>query len=573
MSFDTGSEVVVGAAPPANQKTERFAAGWSIMPQNICKLAFGLAVCLLSSGLAEAQYSPSHPVVVDMVDRGISYLEKGEPISNGEFVDGGTILVGYTIHKVRADVEHPLVKAGVAKATEIAHSFGKTQAFDHKITYVAAVAALLLCDVDPEKYKPEIEMLRNWFVSTQKPHGGFSYMNVAAGDTSQTQYAILAMWAMNEVGVQTPPENVEATINWLRHFQLPDGAWSYQPTDQLPGLGTKSLATAGLGALLIGGDILRVFGTRGKKQVDDGVPAALRLVVEEKTRSGGAGGSLTRADLEPTIERGVNFQIGNPNPPRLDSRDWYTYWRYSQERYESFLEVARNKQEKSPAWYNQGVEELRRLQDNSGAWGSKHPDHAPNQVATAFSILFLIRSTQKTIGNINEGLLFGGYGLPKDVSAMRQVGDKVVGKGSAASIDDLLKMMEEDDPKASSEENLMDNLKLSTVPETRRAQLARLSRILSNGNALQSEDYKKRRVAARLLSQADDLDFVPAMIYALGDGDRIVWKYAEDGLRLVSRRFDMVLPEDANDSAKKTAIENWKKWYLSLRPDYVFLDP
>jgi hypothetical protein len=156
---------------------------------------------------------------------------------------------------------------------------------------------------------------------------------------------------------------------------------------------------------------------------------------------------------------------------------------------------------------------------------------------------------------------------------MRQVGDKVVGNSSASSIDDLLKMMEEDDPKASSEENLLDNLRLAADPKTRRAQLARLSRILSSNDVLNSENYLKRRVASRLLSQADDLDFVPAMIYALGDPDRIVSKFADDGLRLVSRRLDNILPEDASEGQKKAAIEEWKKWYLSLRPDYIFLEP
>jgi hypothetical protein len=336
---------------------------------------------------------------------------------------------------------------------------------------------------------------------------------------------------------------------------------------------TKSLATAGLGALMIGGDTLRLYGQRQKKRVDDLVPSALKLVVEKKKDKGPEGVTISKDDLQPTIDRGVVWQNGNPATPSLQNRDWYTYWRYSQERYESFLEIVRNKQEKSPGWYNQGVEELRKLQDESGAWGNKHFDHAPNQVATCFSVLFLIRSTQKAIGELSEGMLFGGYGLPKDTSSMRQVGDKVVGNSSASSIDDLLKMMEEDDPKASSEENLLDNLRLAADPKTRRAQLARLSRILSSNDVLNSENYLKRRVASRLLSQADDLDFVPAMIYALGDPDRIVSKFADDGLRLVSRRLDNILPEDASEGQKKAAIEEWKKWYLSLRPDYIFLEP
>lgn len=535
------------------------------------------AVCIILLHLVTdaslAQYSPSHPTVVAMVDRGIAYLEANEAVT-GDFVEGGEILVGYTINKVKGDPDHPAVKKSIERAVHLARSLRTSRLHDHKITYNLAVACLLLCDADPEKYRGEIEMIRDWYVATQKPHGGFSYHDAQAGDTSQTQYAVLALWSMNEIGIAPPVETVEAALNWLMRYQNNDGTWSYQPTDQLRGVGTKSLATAGLGALLIGGDILKLYGTRGKKQIDDGIPAALRLVVEQPERKGGAGGGvLTKADLNPTIERGTNWQAANAGTPPMNTRDWYTYWRYSQERYESFLEIVRNKQEKSPAWYNQGVEQLRQLQDDKGAWGNKHQDHCPPPIATAFSILYLIRSTQKAIGSLNEGLLAGGYGLPDDVSAMRQVGDKVVGGTSASSIDDLLTMMEEDDPKASSEENLLDNLRLSPKPETRRAQLSRLSRILES-NILNDKDYARRRVAARLLSQADDLDFVPAMIYALTDPDLQTSKFAEDGLRLVSRRFDLVAPEgptkEATIAARKAAAENWKKWYQSLRPDYIF---
>lgn len=534
---------------------------------NCCAVLSLITQCCLG------QYSPSHPTVMAMVDKGIAYLEKSDAVG-GEFAEGGEILVGYTINKVKADPDHPIVKKSIAKALELARSLRSAERHDHKVTYNVAVACLLLCDSDPEKHRPEIEMIRDWYVATQRPHGGFTYMEAQAGDTSQTQYAVLALWSMNEVGVTPPVETVELALNWLMRYQNADGTWSYQPTDQLRGLGSKSLATAGMGALLIGGDILKLYGTRGKKQVDDGVPAALRLVTEQPDRKGGASGaSLTKADLNPFIEKGAGWQAANTTPTPFNTRDWYTYWRYSQERYESFLEIVRNKQEKSPAWYNQGVEQLRQLQDDTGAWGNKHADHCPPPVATSFCILYLIRSTQKAIGSLNEGLLAGGYGLPDDVSAMRQVGDKVVGGSSASSIDDLLTMMEEDDPKASSEENLLDNLRLSANPDTRRAQLSRLSRILTSNDVLNDKNYIRRQVAARLLSQADDLDFVPAMIYAMSDPNPKVARFAEDGLRVVSRRFDLVVPESASEGAKKAAIENWKKWYLSLRPDYVFIDP
>jgi hypothetical protein len=122
-----------------------------------------LAVVGIFAQLASAQYSPSHPTVVAMVDKGIAYLEKAEG-PGGDFAEGGEILVGYTINKVKADPDHPVVKKSINKAVELARSLRGAERHDHKVTYNVAVACLLLCDSDPEKYRPEIEMIRDWYV-------------------------------------------------------------------------------------------------------------------------------------------------------------------------------------------------------------------------------------------------------------------------------------------------------------------------------------------------------------------------------------------------------------------------
>ena len=59
------------------------------------------------------------------------------------------------------------------------------------------------------------------------------------------------------------------------------------------------------------------------------------------------------------------------------------------------------------------------------------------------ALLFLVRSTQKAIGKINEGLLAGGYGLPDDVSSVRRVGDRIV-NDAETSVENLLELMEND---------------------------------------------------------------------------------------------------------------------------------
>jgi HEAT repeat protein len=111
------------------------------------------------------------------------------------------------------------------------------------------------------------------------------------------------------------------------------------------------------------------------------------------------------------------------------------------------------------------------------------------------------------------------------------------------------------------------HLKLSEDPKVRAAQVSRLSRLLYG------KDWKARRVAARLLGRSEDLNQVPDLIFALSDEDPEVPAIAEESLRLLSRKLTVRnLEVNATAEQKRRATEFWKKWYLSIRPDYVFIE-
>src|SRR6056297_2043419 len=84
-----------------------------------------LTACLAPASIATAQYNPNHPVVKQMVDRGIKYLEtleksayEGNPASfSGQA--GEAVLIAYAHHKVRHNPENPVVKAGLRVAEGI----------------------------------------------------------------------------------------------------------------------------------------------------------------------------------------------------------------------------------------------------------------------------------------------------------------------------------------------------------------------------------------------------------------------------------------------------------------------
>jgi hypothetical protein len=90
-----------------------------------------------------------------------------------------------------------------------------------------------------------------------------------------------------------------------------------------------------------------------------------------------------------------------------------------------------------------------------------------------------------------------------------------------------------------------------------------------------------RAVALRALARTRELDHVPLLIFALRDPDWGVVREARDGLRFISRKFDQLGPEipidedfdrEQIEAARHKAIEAWKAWYRSIRPEYVFED-
>jgi hypothetical protein len=71
------------------------------------------------------------------------------------------------------------------------------------------------------------------------------------------------------------------------------------------------------------------------------------------------------------------------------------------------------------------------------------------------------------------------------------------------------------------------------------------------------------------LGKTRSLDNVPALIYALSkDEDREVVIEARKALERISRNPAGYGPQDDyNEEQRRTAVEKWKAWYHSLRPD------
>lgn len=533
-------------------------------------LRYGLIVLtawLALGGTSARAFNSESPEVKKILNKAIAYLET----ATDERL-GGKCLIAMVFLKQGKKDDHPQIAAAVAACK--AACAGEASAIREDI-YSTGIATVFLCECDASKYRPEIVKLLESLELRQRAAGGWGYPpgggHGDSGDTSMTQYAVLATWSAYRNQIEASQDSVERVTNWLLRTQDPTGGFGYQGKD--PGDGNyvrveqsdvrNSLAAAGAGSLYICADILRFKSIAdAAKQAEEDLPPALVLVEDGKQKA--AKGPITEVVPSKVMMRGLSdANAWMARNYKIDQGSWNLYHLYALERYHSFRELAEGLKEDEPKWYNDGVRHLMKSQRENGTWES----NCGEPVDTAFGALFLMRSTrkaiQKTLKRFGDGQLVGGRGLPTDASSVTVKHGKVVGSAIAGQIDDLVAVLE--DGKGSTFEYVtsnVDEVKLSTDEATRKQQIIRLRRLVSAG------PFEARLVAVKMLSRARDFDSVPALIYALSDPDVRVTRAADAGLRFMARRFTpSTLPETPTDADKRAAMDAWNKWYLSIRPD------
>ena len=246
------------------------------------------------------------------------------------------------------------------------------------------------------------------------------------------------------------------------------------------------------------------------------------------------------------------------------------YYMYAVERYWAFREMAIAAPEKEPKWYNDGVDYLRKRQDADGSWKSENG----KSVDTSFAILFLLRSSKKTITRIQleQGRLTGGKGLDDDLTFARvDQNGKVITEDVNKPVSELLKMI--DDPKSATADlasAIPTKITLPTDPKERSQVLARLRRMAINGV------FEGRVLACKTLGTVRDLDSAPALIFALSDPDYRVVVAARDALQFMSRNnqtYGLVVEEGSvpDKQLVQAAQKKWTEWLLSVKPDAELL--
>ncbi len=191
-----------------------------------------------------------------------------------------------------------------------------------------------------------------------------------SGDNSNSQYAILGLFAASRANIEIPKETLEKAEKWWESKQNKDGGWGYGLADLTDEMGkglvhvssTGSMTTAGLTALIV-----------------------TKFYLGKDVKS------------DPAVKKGLDW-LGS----RMDyasnpggSPVWHYYYLYGLER---VGQISGMKEFGGRDWYKGGAEWLLANQNADGHWEEKEKSivgdiACDDLVNTCFAILFLRRAT------------------------------------------------------------------------------------------------------------------------------------------------------------------------------------
>jgi hypothetical protein len=526
-----------------------------------------LVLCVINNSQALA-YSPESARVRKIAADAIEFLEGRE--SGNHSTLGGVCLKGLACYKYYhcyqdlgvSAVDRPQVKFAVETVRSRLKSGLDRK--DDSFNYSVGIAIIFLCEIDGNQQanRSEIEQLLKMLYSAQRPDGAWSYLNHKTGDTSQTQYGVLATWYAMKKGYQVPVHSLARGVDWIVRTQDPSGEFPYQGYDPGPGNYNRvrqgavrlTMSPAALGCLYLAKDMAGLSGPAVERE-NTGVFISIDAVAKPK-RVTVNGPMLQRA-----IDDGNRWYNANHSLADLDTGKNFHYYLYSFERYHAMKSVSEGTTGRPAPWYDAGVEILAETQTD-GMWsGTRGPI-----ISTSFAMLFLLRSMERTIEDTASGQLQGGQKLPPDLTRLTekdlQKDGQVVGPKKPitdiASIADHVRNIDIRYLEYSLPD--LDHFDFDDNRVERKKQVDSLRVDLS------SPVFLERLIASKLIAGSGDIENVPHLIFAITDEDPRVTSTARNGLRLISRKFNGFGLSDLPSAAEKElAAKNWRRWYRSVR--------
>jgi len=562
--------------------------------------------CLPQIGQAQVKYSPDHPEVKAMADAAVGFLKSGRPGMSREYraLAALAIVEHGKRYSGRVPKSDSLVKAA---CDDIVSDIDGMIGGENEM-YFPSLAMILLAETDALKYKEEIKKLLAFIKSRQEANGSFTYRSETnTADTSQTQFAALAMFVGKHHGFNVDVQMAKRTLEWVLSVQQ-GGNWyyKYQSNGAENNPGTRliktspdslSMQAAGIGTAYLLADFLQLNKraksmSKSLSKKDDGLPKTVSIYVppvdgEVSIKKDGPLVKFDRAKFSNGTRAGNQVL---QNKFQVDPAQWPTYYLYAMERYAYFREQAEGDMGNGSlaTWYDQSVEYLKTQVEGHG--GFKRNAREPSEISSAFGVLVLVRSSEVITSPVKTSRALGALGFQEDAVLLAGTNGQIKSVNAEKNLGELIEMMQEG-ATAEQLKQLSDSLKKQIVEFRNKDDKSRGEIKAFLQSMIGARDYFRRLIAVRFLAGEQDMDNVPALIFALGDPDLRICVEAHDGLRLVSRKIDsMSISEKTRTNALRDPdvlktqeksdcrIEfddmkkKWTEWFLKIRPGAELLD-
>jgi hypothetical protein len=239
-------------------------------------------------------------------------------------------------------------------------------------TYSVSLQTLVYCQLGAFGDLPRIRRNVEWLVGQQLDDGAWNYgQGRGGGDPSNAQFAILALGAAEDIGVEVDLKVFQKSLDYWLPRQDKSGSWNYMSGRRPSG----SMTCAGISSVLI---------TRSKL-----TPGSASIRGDQIVCCG------DDPDNDP-VEMGLNWLGENFSTivnPGGESQTVF-YYLYALER------VGRLSGQRFIGqydWYREGASRLIDNQDEFlGFWRSESP-FEPSSVATSFALLFLAKGKRQVV--------------------------------------------------------------------------------------------------------------------------------------------------------------------------------
>lgn len=345
----------------------------------VVRTSFALFVCLVLASPVLAQPAVRKEPLVDRVkrsiDEGVRYLRKSQQPDGSwvtdklsldvDFQGGGTALALLALVNCGVPADDVVVKRGLTYL----------RGLEPTKTYVRALQTMVLVEAgkteDLERIQKNVDWLVETRIVTDGVLNGWGYGKGprSVTDNSNSQYALLGLWAGKQAGVKIDRQVWQQILDYYRRCQNKDGGWPYIP---LPGLARNesrlTMTTAGVCGLLIASHALNV-----DREIIDAAGRATNCGVYDDTGAIGRGLSWISSPARDRF---------NLEPPGSVFYNVYGIERVGRLTGLRFLG--------DHDWYREGCQFLVNIQQPDGSWvgvGLLH-DRWP-VISSSFSLLFL----------------------------------------------------------------------------------------------------------------------------------------------------------------------------------------